>query len=927
MEKKISIIEGMIDRNDFLGGYLIDLYNDDELKKEIIKRGEDSLKKSIEKRVNINKNVLIAALIIISLDKYDGEFYKHIQDEFSDAYDLSPNKSQSVDGIIRGIISNNTQIKDADGSRIINRILIQTLVPIYYLEGFFKFIFDIYKLNFNCDIENLMIKENLEVILQSTFNNENLEKNDLVFNVIDGKAKTYNLIKSTKCALNNVNYRNETIAICANILKMLDAYYWDENVPFLDNRYFKYGFEIWQEAHEKSSEKIKKGRQQIERKGNRRTPTLTFNNVNNEVYLNTPHHQILDINDFKELKMRIYNNEKILVEFNEDLDISRIFGGFQINYKQVVLDDPLGSIKYEVLNNDTVMYSSDEKLFRKTYIVFDMDGRELKEDSDYVGNINIISSFKLNEDEFDFVKENSRYYVYSKYVQIGDELIINGDFFSLSKCSKPGFKGVEINNVTAYVGSKKTALYSSMSSIVFQSKESMNNICLVINGKNLKLDNKNSIESYNNGYYTIKVNDLRLNDKTGLYNISVMTKNSTKKLFDIEPYFLDKNFECYIEPTSNKHLMRVNISSSFSLSDFNKNEIIDIIEIDIRNEDNLKFYLDKIYEDKISYYLELGIEMYSIKYGEWKLINESFWHAGIKDIIISGIDAYSVVLLDSNKEFKCNLNFEKIECNNNIKIKTDMFKNYIMQNSSLFIRINSISNHFDIECCINNKLDVENIKIDEGRDLKLVIPYDEELCRNSMIVSLLNGDGSIIKQNLTCHEVIFRNLISGLNLKIEINQVNSNPFVAIRNDIVLFKYEFSHLSNDYLIDKSIVLYLAVLESFDKRNNKIVTKTLRMEDTYLDIVKKIDDNNFIGYAFRICFNKKEYFGEAVNPVRAEVINLIDRDGFFLSLTNYDNENINSGDGLLYDSNLKSISNIDDGDLEDIYEIKANFMEER
>ena len=55
-------------------------------------------------------------------------------------------------------------------------------------------------------------------------------------------AKTYNLIKSTKYLINDLENINYLLDFSEIILRIIDNYYWQNKIENYDNSYFNYGF-------------------------------------------------------------------------------------------------------------------------------------------------------------------------------------------------------------------------------------------------------------------------------------------------------------------------------------------------------------------------------------------------------------------------------------------------------------------------------------------------------------------------------------------------------------------------------------------------------------------------------------------------------------------------------------------------------------
>ena len=106
--------------------------------------------------------------------------------------------------------------------------------------GFFEFIYDIYKLNFDSNLPDDLYGE-FQFVYDGLQNVMRSESDEVQVNVT---KKTYKLIKSTKQLITNPIYNDAVIKLSIIVVRLIDKYIWGKD-NVLYNPYLKRGYQEW----------------------------------------------------------------------------------------------------------------------------------------------------------------------------------------------------------------------------------------------------------------------------------------------------------------------------------------------------------------------------------------------------------------------------------------------------------------------------------------------------------------------------------------------------------------------------------------------------------------------------------------------------------------------------------------------------------
>lgn len=375
-EGKIRLLRRLAREKKNIGIELIDILDDERAINYIHESSKTTLKKILRSRtgfVGDRKEDMFISLVLIALLNYDSNYYNSVEKIYDELYMRFP--KQKIEGTIRSVINLYKTDDLSEGrTRIINTVLKNAIVPQYYLPAFFEFIFDIYALNFECELPD-DLEEEFQFVYEGLRKNLDTDDDELR---VKATKKSYKLIKSTKMLVLSENIE-ALIRLSIIVVRLVDKYYWGLPLKVV-NPYLKYGFEKWTDA---SKEKVRKTNKE-KRVGLNSRAKLKFVLRGNNILLLTPVHRIKSNYTYSDIVVEVTNGNDI-VFYNDIPDIRSIIGGYQISSTVICIDKPIGKLEYRIKTKDDIIYESKNMLYRK-WLVFNDNGEEIKNNTDYEGN-------------------------------------------------------------------------------------------------------------------------------------------------------------------------------------------------------------------------------------------------------------------------------------------------------------------------------------------------------------------------------------------------------------------------------------------------------------------------------------------------------------------------------------------------------------
>ena len=597
-----------------IGVDLIDLLDNESAVMAIHHRAENQLLSGLASLSGFvsDTEIVVVSLVLIAMLSYDGNYYDSVRSTYNRAYEKY--SEQKVEGLIRSILSRYKK-KDESGSRerIINVALENAIVPQTYLSAFFDFIFDIYKINFEYDLPDDPY-EDFEFVFEGLKKSMLSDGDSLSIAVTQ---KTYKLIVSTKQLIIKEDGMDALIKFSTLVAKLIDKRYWNKEVK-LCNSYLKTGYNKWESQLKESVKAIEKRDHTTSDFRSRWEPKFVLQN--NVVYLVPPVHRVKAQYDYRNIAVVVLNGDEEIFRDNCPF-IKEIIGGYQINPNKIQINNPLGKLSYRLVAGEEVIYDSKSKLCRN-YIVFDSEGQEIQNNTDYEGAA--VFCYKQGEAELKELLCNEFYVLGFSIVREEDAIKIGKDVFIFSSIVKPGVFGELHQNCFILYREAQLPIFKEVSVLSFEAANISSKFEIIINGKPQKLSDftyKTTVK----GNVTKYVVELHL-EFSGIYEVEVNQFNSGKRI-----RILKKTF-CY-DPSLKFDALKVSESA------FRVSVISDLLSKRIEQEYQTdafeRFDITFDYKgDSCSFLLPLDIGLYRIDNGVWKNMDTELW---IEDISLDSI--------------------------------------------------------------------------------------------------------------------------------------------------------------------------------------------------------------------------------------------------------------------------------------------------
>ena len=634
-ETKLNYLCKQVKAKQNIGLDLIDLLYNQEAIEEIHDRAMWQLQAALNSYTGSytsNGEIVFISLCLIGMLEYDGAFYDSVRVTYKDLY--KKYNQQKIETLIRTILDRYRSEEQRNNRRgaknaIINVVLANSIVPSYYLEGFFEFIYDIYKMNFDYSIPKDLYGE-FKFVYDGLRCNMLSEGDSIQDNVT---KKTYKLISTTKHLIADNNSIDSIIKLSIIVVNLIDKRIWNKPINVV-NPYLKCGYEKWESTIKKDLIDVNsdKGKSR-----DRWKPDYVL--IGNDIYLIPPVHKIKAQYKSWEVCVQVLSGEKVIYEDNNP-DIREIIAGYKIIPQRIKIEEPCNEISYRLLAGAKEIYNSRKSLYRR-YLVFNSEGEELKNNTDYEGTV--IICYKDINDNLQAYFKTDNYLLASKNVRLGDFCYICGEIFNFTSLIKPGIFGNEYEKVHLVKEGQtsKIQLYKEVKNIVFECEASPNNVEVKINERLYDLNALAYISTTRGGInkYIVSIPQL----KDGIYDIYTdqYTDGHKNRICNF-CFALDSHYQAVCEKLSDdiflykisNGLIGNSITGQISLSDF--------------NEMSVKFQYKGI---TYAYELPFNLEAYRISGSKWKSMNNDMWIGDINndtvidvyDSEIDSIDVYSMM--------------------------------------------------------------------------------------------------------------------------------------------------------------------------------------------------------------------------------------------------------------------------------------------
>lgn len=890
MKLKLKYLMKKIRNRQNIGNDLIELLNDEEFVDTIHHKAQKELNEALRSYLGsmlTNNEIIFISLTLSALLDYDGNFYEHIHEKYQELY--KNYTGQKVDGMIRSIISKYNTI-DKHSPRIINYVLMNAIVPMHFLPKFFEFMFDVYKVNFNYYLDD-NVKDDFKFIYEGLKGSLNHDTDELS---LSATKKTYKLIKSTKSVILSGSGIGEIIKLSINVLKIIDEHYWEEKNPNVTNRYYKFGYDLWVKENEKK-EQLKKSKGQNRYSiANRWKPT--FKLEGDRVILVPPAHKVRNTIDYSKIVIKVLNDGKEIYVNNKPR-IYEIIGGYKVSLDEIIIDNPLGKLQYVIYEDDKVLYSSKELLYRD-FIMFNVKGTELENNKNFEGDV-VICHNESNHDGM-IPMHNGEYYRLA-YTKVTKDTIfyLSNNVVHFCEAMEPGIVGKLRKSTFLQYDNFKYDVYKEVNFFVIESLLNEDTIGLKINGKVKSLSNYR-FEKSKNGQFNKYIIELKLTE-SGYYDLMALDSNNKEIKKSHFIFAIDSELE-FSKIMIDDFNYEINVHSG--LPDIDGNYHLNIEKYDIFN---LKTRLN----GKHYYYkLPLEIPVYKIDNGKWAPISNYIWIGDIKaesNIYFDGVDGTELVIYDKdhNELGAVYLNSKKIY------LTTQISSLLSYKSSNDFVDIAIYDGVKEVQsircynrCLINDEktffeynpaTKVLNVTLNYVGKGKVYLSIKNE-SNEEIFKDLIESNKMLSTENIPSFEeltITFFEKSSGFSLKSFSELRSYKKIFYAYDDILNRKLKINQVDYDQMI-----------------HGKYIRKSHWLKHTFLVPFEKVDETHYIGYVCRTQKNGSDIV-IPIRPIEIEITSEPYNDTIEVALTN-------EGDGLLLDFQKHTISDdMDDLEGVDIY----------
>lgn len=896
LEIKLKYICNLVKDKKNIGIELIDVLTNEFVIKEIHKRAEQQLMMAVGSSTSFctNGEMVVVSLVLIAMLEYDGNYYRSVREIYKQVY--SRFSEQKVEGTIRAILSRYKKKNDASTrERIINVALENAIVPKNFLSAFFEFIFDIYKLNFNCNLPEELY-DDFKFVYEGLRSNMLSTGDEISINVTQ---KSYKLIASTKQLITKEDGLDAVIKLSILIVKLIDRRFWDKEVKIF-NPYLKVGYAGW-EKHLKENGRRDPiiGEPPCELRS--RWEHKFVLGDNNVLFLVPSAHRIKAQYDYSKVSVIVLNGEEE-VYYDDNCLIKEIIGGYQIEPPKIKIDKPLGKLKYRLQCGDAVIYDSKDKLYRNC-IVFNDKGQEISNNTDYEGTAYFV--YKYDEAALNNILTTENYSIAYKFVEMGDVVSVGNDVFNFSSMVKPGILGQLHKNCLVRIDDDKyLSVYKEANEVFFEAENGPGTFEIKINDKVHKLSEMQykTIVRENITKYVVNL-DIA---ESGIYSVEINMFMAGKKNRILNEVFVFDKELSFETQKIDEISYNLKVSSGIMDRPVDKEFAIDEFEPEL-----IHFKYDS-YE--CAYLLPLDLGFYRINEDEWHMSTEELWIDQISldtkiqlyDSECDGVDVFTEngVLAEDNLAVVNKGAYKEVSIG--------FLNSYKVSNRYVWLSFTAGGKErYKVFCYNKCVIDEEKteIKFSDNPKQITVTPvfhgnnhvFFEIIDKNNEKVYkselLRSGQTEIVPDLNSFEEYIF--YFHEKAKKMQLGKVHpihivKRAFYAQENFVGrVFKITVAYF------DKSI-------------RGKLEEKKYEFRKMYVRITEKLEESIFRGEILVKTFRGEWKGLNNINPVKVEICGDIVDDTMCVYMT------ANSGDGLLMDFHHHGILNaIEDHDAPDIF----------
>lgn len=674
------------------------------------------------------KSFVTLFIAMVAYLHFDGGLWPYIEDELQEIYQIKDR--DEVNKTIKMLIDDKTLAGE-------DSVLLHAGIFVKFFHDYYSLMYDIYSLNFDYTLEKTPVEE----ILTDTFVGLRrlLLKDDSEEIYLRLTNRTYYIAKPTKQAL--VHSPEELAKVTKHFLRHIDLWYHKEEFDESENDFYK-ALKLWLDVESSRLTKIL-----TSTKSHVVKSTYKMKPSTKEVYLAFPVIFLKGLRDFDyrrlEVEMTIGNTKEKLV-IDSDYRIYRRIGYNTISIVDYLVKKPLEQLSLTIYYNKEPLYTTDEKLHR-SFIIFDEDGTEIFNETDYEGFINLVHD--KYERVLDAKEHNFPEHTVSEFkVNKSRTYRLGETRLSFKKALTIGLNGRVVKGLTALVNSKSYIVYKELENFVFESTLKAKDIVMELNDETYPLID---VVPYDNTYgenfqYEVLLEKLEL--KSDIYHLVI--KDLSGIIIKEIDFLYDKNLKIIKNIKKLPLIYDFSINSSFNVIENKK------YNYDFSRRYDIHFEF-KLRNQTIKYLIDFNIPRYKYNLKEtWRAFDDLELKS---DVLILSRDCSKALvkwpnedplelhMLEIGKEFKkFNLkplyNFE-LPKENNVKVEVTfedgtkeeltlyVIPEVISKPKALFTQKGNLMLNFDVKCFDPDRWTLEIID-SSGRNKTHEFTHQKSLLRD-----------------------------------------------------------------------------------------------------------------------------------------------------------------------------------------------------
>lgn len=812
-----------------------------------------------------SKAVVLSSLSMIAFQKYDGNFWDNVFEIYYDL-DLSRNNRQSIENEIRDIIR--TSMPDnIETKRIINYVLMQTIVPKKYLFDFINILDIVYKYDLRGylpeDLHEIdeVIDEIFKQISEKASSNDDYYKSSAL-------NKSYKLVQTTREVISNNFYRQELIKFSKMILVLLDKHYNNDEAEIKDHYLYNLMNDYILIEQISKDFKVDKEDKFIWRSN------LIFEE--GQLFLETKS-LLFDIEK---------STEKIYIEILSDGSTIKIIHNPRIITRDTTSE--LYSIRLPIdfspFNLKIIIHGIPNKnqLIQNKYLFFSTTSGRKVTDIHNLNEILVIypQSVKLHANAQD--THSAIFYNLAFLNRIDNECFkIDNDTYCFGLISKSKLLGDKFQSLYLNYDNKELEIYKEKPQLIHIKEKYLKEVILKLNETSQTI----AYSNYVNEEIILELSALKI----GFNELSIFDSN-----FNL---ISESRWLLYYDP---------NIKHEF---DEESEEII----VQLTGYKLYKYPLKTIEPAIISIKINQFIDLYvrhitpraMISENETVDITKYFWIADMptyKEVHFIGVNKTNLIVKDNQYNvISDRIDYTMTKYGATFKIDISILKAHNQNGYLVFFDL--IDEEITIPVLAHNAFIKEDISI-EVSDNNVIFSIDNLTGKNLNTIQISNYGFALELKDV--------NLKEKLNVNLPFNYVHYK-YIIIENNRSIFEGEFYCINKEFLIGQTFrIKNLSYYQNYE--SNLIETS---IHNTFLRITAQISKNKFHGTLFYMTQSGDEHVMYNLDPVTLVFLSKITNLDDILIDIFYDDISDEAELRLLYNDIRKQIVNsIDESKVKNI-----------